>query len=75
MSKLNKVVIVTAASKGIESEGAKVVANYASSKEGADTVVTEIIKNGGTAVAIQANLSNSADIKNLFEATKKHTIH
>ena len=35
----------------------------------------EIIKNSGTAVAIQANLSNSTDVKNLFEEAKKHTVH
>ena len=80
MSKLiNKVIIVTGASKGIGAEiakqmgaeGAKVVVNYASSKEGADIVVSEIVKNGGTAVAIQGDLSNSIDVKNLFEITKK----
>ncbi|MGO4820657.1 MULTISPECIES: SDR family NAD(P)-dependent oxidoreductase [unclassified Flavobacterium] len=80
MSKLNhKVVIVTGASKGIGAEiakqmgaaGAKVVVNYASSKEGADAVVAEIEENGGTAVAIQGDLSNSTEVKSLFAATKK----
>lgn len=84
MSKLNyKVIIVTGVSKGIGEEiakqmgveGANLVLNSASSKDGADTVVAEIIKNGGTAVTIHANLSNSADIKNLFEATTKTTVH
>ena len=79
MSKLkNKVAIVTGASKGIgaaiatyfAAEGAKVVVNYASSKEGADKVVQAITANGGTAIAVQADVSNEADISRLFAETK-----
>ncbi len=78
--KLNgKVAIVTGASKGIGSaialeiakEGATVVVNYASSKEGAQKVVDDIVKNGGKAIAIQANLSKPKDIEKLFAETKK----
>src|SRR5476651_1934245 len=80
MSKLkNKVAVVTGASKGIgaaiakhfAAEGAKVVVNYASSKEGADKVVKEITDNGGTAIAVQADVSNEADVVRLFEETEK----
>lgn len=80
MSKLeNKVAVVTGASKGIgasiakhfAAEGAKVVVNYASSKEGADRVVKQITDNGGTAIAIQADVSKEADVTRLFEETKK----
>lgn len=80
MSKLkNKVAVVTGASKGIgasiakhfAAEGAKVVVNYAASKEGADRVVKEITENGGTAIAVQADVSNEADVSRLFEETKK----
>ena len=55
MGKLaNKVAVVTGASKGIgasiakhlAAEGASVVVNYSSSKEGADKVVAEIVKAG-----------------------------
>ena len=78
MPKLNgKVAVVTGASKGIGAaialelakEGASVVVNYASSKEGAEKVVSEIKKNGGKAMAIQANLANPADIQRLFKET------
>jgi len=74
-----KVAVVTGASKGIGAsiakhladEGAAVVVNYSSSKEGADRVVSEIKGKGGTAVAVQANLSKHEDIKRLFAETKK----
>src|ERR1700753_2553105 len=80
MSKLkNKVAVVTGASKGIgasiakyfAAEGAKVVVNYASSKEGADKVVKEITDNGGIAISVQADISKEADVTRLFEATKQ----
>lgn len=79
MKKLtNKVAVVSGASKGIgasiakhlAAEGATVVVNYASSKEGAENVVKEIVNNGGKAVAIQADFSKKADIDRLFNETK-----
>ncbi|HEY4273702.1 MAG TPA: glucose 1-dehydrogenase [Candidatus Udaeobacter sp.] len=78
--KLNgKVAVVTGASKGIgadiakqfAAEGAAVVVNYASSKEGADRVVDEITKRGGKAVAVQANVAMKAEVERLFSAAKK----
>lgn len=80
MSKLtNKVAIVTGASKGIgaaiatyfAAAGAKVVVNYASSKEGADKVVKAITDQGGIAIAVQADVSNEADVSRLFAETKQ----
>lgn len=80
MSKLaNKVAVVTGASKGIGAgiakalavEGAAVVVNYASSKEGADKVVAEIKGKGGKAVAVQGDVAKSADVQRIFAETKK----
>src|SRR6202045_2952821 len=55
----------------LAAEGANVVVNYASSKEGADKVVDEITKRGGQAVAVQADVAKKADIEHLFATTKK----
>jgi 3-oxoacyl-[acyl-carrier protein] reductase len=81
MSKLKgKVAVVTGASKGIGSgiakalaaEGASVVVNYASSKEGADEVVAAIKKNSGTAVAVQGDVSKAADAQAIIDAAIKN---
>ena len=74
-----KVAVVTGASKGIgaaiarrlASEGASVVVNFASSKEGADRVVSDIKREGGKAIAVGADMSRPADIQHLFAETKK----
>jgi len=80
MSKLsNKVAVVTGASKGIgagiakglAAAGAAVVVNYASSEEGADRVVAEIVKAGGKAIAVQGDVSKASDVQRIFAETKK----
>lgn len=79
MKKLsNKVAVVTGASKGIgagiakglAAEGASVVVNYASAKEGAEKVVADIVAAGGKAIAVQADVSKTADVERLFTETK-----
>ncbi|HWW25203.1 MAG TPA: glucose 1-dehydrogenase [Caulobacter sp.] len=79
MSKLSgKTAVVTGASKGIGAdiakglarEGAAVVVNYASSREGADKVVAQIVADGGKAVAVQADVSQPGDITRLFAEAK-----
>jgi len=80
MDKLrDKVAIVTGASKGIgaaiarhlAAAGATVVVNYASSKEGADRVVADIERSGGTALAVQADVAKAADVARLFAETER----
>jgi 3-oxoacyl-[acyl-carrier protein] reductase len=73
-----KVAVVTGASKGIgasiakhlAAEGASVVVNYASSQNAADQVVAEIVRSGGNAVAVKADVSKKSDIERLFTAAK-----
>jgi 3-oxoacyl-[acyl-carrier protein] reductase len=74
-----KVAVVTGASKGIgasiakhlASEGAAVVVNYSTSKDGAERVVSEITKGGGRATAVQADVSKQKEIERLFVETQK----
>jgi 3-oxoacyl-[acyl-carrier protein] reductase len=74
-----KVAVVTGASKGIGAsiakhladEGASVVVNYASSKEGAERVVAQIAGKGGRAIAVGADVAKQGDIVRLFSEAKK----
>ena len=76
MNKLkNKVAIVTGASKGIgagiarqlAADGAKVVINYASSRNAADQVVADIQAAGGDAVAVAADVTKKSEVERLVQ--------
>ncbi len=74
-----KVALVTGASKGIGAgvalrladEGAVVIVNYNSSREGADRIVAEITRKGGKAIAVHGNLAKPEEIKSVIEASNK----
>lgn len=81
MGKLEgKVAVVTGASKGIgasiakhlAAEGASVVVNYASDKEGGERVVAEIEKEGGKAIAVGADVSKAAEAQGIIDAAIKN---
>ncbi|MNC21618.1 3-oxoacyl-[acyl-carrier-protein] reductase FabG [compost metagenome] len=73
-----KVAIVTGSSRGIgrsvaerlAEEGASVVINYSSSPKQAEEVVQGIQAKGGTAAALQADISKPAQIEQLYKDTK-----
>ena len=76
---MRKTAIVTGGSRGIgrtialrlAADGFGVVVNYAGNKAKAEEVVNEITGAGGRALAIQADVANPEDVKQLFEKTLK----
>ncbi len=76
----DKTVIITGASSGIgraialayASEAANVVVNYCNSKNKAKDVVREIEGNGGSAIAIQGDMSIPEDIQSLVADSQHH---
>jgi 3-oxoacyl-[acyl-carrier protein] reductase len=75
----DKVAIVTGASRGIgraaaialATEGAQVVVNYARSSGVADGVVVEITAAGGSAISLQADVSQADQVDALIKATQE----
>ncbi|AVF92749.1 NAD(P)-dependent oxidoreductase [Vibrio diabolicus] len=75
---MNKVVIVTGASRGIGAATAKKLAeqgyavcvNYRAQSEAAHQVARDIQANGGKAIAVQADVSDEQQVLNLFDATE-----
>jgi NAD(P)-dependent dehydrogenase (short-subunit alcohol dehydrogenase family) len=73
------VLVVTGASRGIGAAcarlgaraGYRVVVNYARSADAAQAVVAGIEQAGGTALAVQADVSRLADVERLFMETDK----
>ena len=72
----DKVAIVTGSSRGIGAEiartlaraGAKVIVSYAGNQKAAEAVCAEITQTGGEALAVKADVSNSAEMRKLFDA-------
>ncbi|MBV9385113.1 MAG: 3-oxoacyl-[acyl-carrier-protein] reductase [Chroococcidiopsidaceae cyanobacterium CP_BM_ER_R8_30] len=73
----NQVAVVTGSSRGIgraialdlATEGAHVVVNYANSREAAQQVTEEILAAGGSAIALQADISKAEQVDDLLKAT------
>jgi 3-oxoacyl-[acyl-carrier protein] reductase len=74
-----KVAVLTGASKGIGAsiakaladEGAWVVVNYSSSKQGAERVVADVVGRGGKAIAVQGDVASQAHVERLFSEAKQ----
>lgn len=73
---MTKVAIVTGGSRGIGAaccrllakKGYAVVVNYAGNRAAAEAVAGEIMEAGGTAVTVQGDVANEADVLRIFAA-------
>jgi len=73
-----RVAIITGASRGIGAaiarrlarDGIAIIVNYATNPEAADEVVSAISAEGGTALAVQADIGSSKGMTNLFDAAE-----
>ena len=76
-SSTGNVAIVTGASRGLGREaalslaatGARVVVNYVNSHAAAEGVVAQIVKNGGEAIALKADITDEKQVEDLFKNT------
>ncbi|PPL00975.1 SDR family oxidoreductase [Parapedobacter indicus] len=76
---MKKIILITGSSRGIGAatallaakEGYAVAVNYYADKTAADAIVSRIVESGGSAVAIQADISQPDDIVRLFSETDR----
>ena len=79
----NKVAIVTGSSRGIGAEiartlanaGAKTIVNYVENRKAAEAVCAAITQAGGEALAVKADVSNSAEMRKLFDTAIERFNH
>lgn len=79
MSNVQKVAIVTGASRGIGAalakrlagDGMAVVINYSSSAAEAEALVADICEQGGKAIALRADVATAQEVRQLFEETER----
>lgn len=75
----NKTALIIGGSRGIgraiserlAREGAAVIINYAHNQQAAEAVVKTIVRSGGKAQAIQADISQPTHIKRLFDEAEQ----
>lgn len=76
-------VIVTGGSGGIGSavcyelanRGFTIIVNYLKNKKSANDVCNKIIENGGSAIPFQADITQTQDVRKLFEYSKTKSLH
>ncbi|MEO5655934.1 MAG: SDR family oxidoreductase [Nitrosospira sp.] len=76
----DKVAIITGSSRGIGAEiartlagaGAKIVVNFTSNPSAAEAVCAAITEAGGESLAVKADVSDSAQVRMLFDTTIEH---
>lgn len=79
MSNVQKVAIVTGASRGIGAalakrlagDGMAVVINYSSSASEAEALAADIHEQGGNAIALRADVAKAQEVRQLFEETER----
>ena len=80
MSSLERVALVTGASRGIGADiamrlardGLAVVVNFASGRDGAERVVQQIEQSGGRAIPVAGDVRDTAAVQAMFGMAEEH---